>query len=164
VESVVVPPSPLPPADTSPPRDERLRRLILGRWYDRAENEFHIHDKRDDDSRPVNIRVRQTIKNSDSGYDPPGRVEGEIVRFKCWAPEMANFEGRLVRAPNPSDDTLVGQYIFARGHRDVVLYRSPEPPQPPKLEVPAKIGLPDVTEKSVSDITKWWVGGLPPKR
>ena len=113
VESVVVPPSPLPLAGISPPKDWRLRLLILGSWYDRAENEYFMFDR---DGSQGNLRVRQTIKQPskpDQIWDGPGSVEGEIVRFNCWLPKMGGFEGKLVQSPNLSG--YPGRPICDRG-------------------------------------------------
>ena len=140
VKSVVVPPSPLPLADISPPRDRDLRELISGTWYDRAENEYFIGSHPANDGRLVSLRVRQTIKQPskpDHISDGPGSVKGEIVSFNCWLPKMGGFEGKLVRSANVY--TLVGQYRTVDGSWDVTLHRSPKPPpQPPRREVAAK--------------------------
>ena len=129
VELVVVPPF-------SPPRDWRLRELILGYWYDRAENEYFIGNHPANDGRLAGLLVRQTIKQPskpDKIWDGAGSVKGEIVSFNCFLPKMGGFEGKLVRSANVY--TLVGQYATVDGRWDVTLHRSPAPPpQSPQRE------------------------------
>jgi hypothetical protein len=97
----------------------------MGSWYDRAGNEYFIGMRGTNGGRQTNLEVRQVNLNSIGA----GWVEGEIVAFNCWLPQMGQFEGRLFRSSGDSTlSTMVGKYTIA-GPRsfDVTLYRSPAP-------------------------------------